>query len=87
MRPEIIVPHTRDVAEQVEDMFQGGLTAGMTIRVIREPYFGRLGQVTDLPPELVALETEAHVRVLKVRLEDGGDEVVVPRANVEMIES
>jgi hypothetical protein len=53
--------------------------------VIREPYFGHLGTVTELPPELQKLETESHARVLKVRFSDG-KEAVVPRANVEMIE-
>ena len=86
LRPEIIVPLSdQPEVKSSEDMFQGGLEPGMTIRMIRQPYFGRLGTVTELPPELFPLETEAHVRVLKVKLE-GGDTVTVPRANVEMIE-
>lgn len=85
LRPEIIVPISEAQDEKGGGMIQGGLEPGMTIRVIRQPYFGRLGTVTELPPELVALETEAHVRVLRVKLEDG-DTVTVPRANVEMIE-
>jgi hypothetical protein len=50
------------------------------------PYFARLGEVVELPPELQMLETEAKVRVLKVKFESG-EEAVLPRANVEMIES
>jgi len=84
LRPEIIVPHHESEVRE-SAMYQGGLEEGMTVRVIRQPYFGRLGKVTALPPELVPLETEAKVRVLQVKLE-GNDEVVVPRANVEMIE-
>ena len=86
LRPEIIVPLDSDQEDKKQDMFLSGLEPGMTIRVIRQPYFGALGTVTELPPELYPLETEAHVRVLKVKLE-GGDVVTVPRANVEMIES
>ncbi len=56
------------------------------IRVIRQPYFGRLGRVTALPPELVALETEAKVRILEVDFGNGAT-TILPRANVEMIES
>ena len=85
LRPEIIVPLSVPQEERGAKMLQGGLEPGMTIRVIRQPYFGRLGTVTELPPELFPLETEARVRVLKVQLE-GGDTVTVPRANVEMIE-
>ena len=56
------------------------------IRVIREPFFGRLGKVVALPPELMALETEAKVRVLEVDF-GNGSKTLLPRANVEMIES
>ncbi len=86
MRPEIVVPLTDvpatvsfGVAENV------GLTIGSPVRVIRMPHFGALGDVIDLPPELQMLETEAKVRVLKVRFVDGTEEIL-PRANVEMIE-
>ena len=64
----------------------GQLTIGTPIRVIREPYFGALGEVSGLPPELVKVESETLVRVLEAKLQDGR-KVVVPRANVEIIES
>ena len=70
-------------------MTRGGtgdaLDIGAPIRIIREPYFGKLGRVSGLPVELQELETEAKVRVLEVELEDG-KKVVLPRANVEIIE-
>ena len=65
---------------------QEGLTIGSMIRAIRQPYFGRLGQVTALPPDLAPLETEAKVRVLEVEFGDG-TRAMLPRANVEMIET
>jgi hypothetical protein len=58
---------------------------GSTVRIIREPDFGSLGEVIDLPNELQKMESETMVRVLGVRLGDGR-EVMLPRANVEMIE-
>ena len=89
MRPEIICP----VADPGEDYGQlaadedavGGLDVGTPIRIIREPYFGVLAEVTGLPPALQVVESEARVRVLKARLSDGS-EVMVPRANVEILE-
>ena len=54
--------------------------------MIREPYFGKLGTVTGLPAQLVTLESGTEVRVLNARLSDG-QEVTVPRANVEIIAS
>ena len=60
------------------------LLVGTPIRVIREPYFGRLGLVTELPAQLVVLESGTEVRVLRAKLDDS-EEVTVPRANVEIM--
>lgn len=84
IRPEIVVPleagATGDHAEPAALV----LEPGASVRVIREPYFGRIGVVTELPPQLMVVDSGTEVRVLKAKL-DTGDEVVVPRANVEII--
>jgi hypothetical protein len=87
MRPEVIVPLIGAGAVARPDGIDAvqGLTEGSPVRVIREPYFGKLGKVSALPPELQKLETESHARVLEVEFEDG-KRAIVPRANVEMIE-
>jgi hypothetical protein len=84
IRPELIVPLSDDTAkaEQKKEAFL--LTLGTAIRIIREPYFGKLGNVTELPAQLVTLESGTEVRVLRARLQDG-EEVTVPRANVEIV--
>lgn len=84
IRPEIIVPLDANVAASVEKQEAFMLEVGTPIRVIREPYFGRIGSVTDLPAQLVVLESGTEVRVLRAKLENG-EEVTVPRANVEII--
>jgi hypothetical protein len=87
IRPEIVVPLEGESASDLADA-EGdttGLEIGSVIRVIREPHFGSLGKVTDLPNELQKMESESMVRVLKVEFEDGS-EALLPRANVEMIE-
>ena len=83
-RPELIVPSLSAARDEQAQVHTGGIEIGTPIRIIREPYFGRLGTVSELPSELQPLETEARVRVLEVDL--GGERVVLPRANVEMIE-
>jgi len=90
IRPEIIVP-LREV--EVRTCAAGGadvsleqeLAVGARVRVIREPHFGALGQVSALPPELQRIETEALVRVAEVAL-DSGQKAVIPRANLEIIQ-
>jgi hypothetical protein len=89
LRPEIVAPRLEESAPQEAEGGggeAGGRALGSPIRVIRQPYFGRLGRVASLPPELIALETEAKVRVLEVDF-GNGSKVLLPRANVEMIES
>lgn len=95
MRPEIVVPSDRRQPGPAGASASGGAAAGgevsqglvpgTRIRIIREPYFGRLAHVVELPPELQVIETEAKVRILRARL-DSGEVVTVPRANVEIIE-
>jgi hypothetical protein len=89
LRPEIICPRLEESMAGVRRDTEGsdeGLSIGCQIRIIRQPYFGRLGVVTALPPEPTALESEAKVRVLEVDFGDGS-KALLPRANVERIES
>lgn len=83
IRPELIVPLEGLSSDDVADPVQI-LDIGSHIRVIREPYFGQLGNVTALPPEPVVVPSGSTVRVLEARLSDGQN-VTVPRANVEII--
>ncbi len=88
IRPEVVIPYSDEAALEESrgaDDIQG-LEVGSPIRVIRHPYFGELGKVTGLPSPLQVLESESKARVLEIEL-DGGKKAIVPRANVEMIES
>lgn len=84
IRPELISPMMTETESKIPEHASNELVAGTPIRIIREPYFGRLGQVTGLPAELQTVDSGAEVRVLKAKLDDGS-EVTVPRANVEII--
>jgi hypothetical protein len=84
IRPEVLVPMTDGHAETIAATGVFELVPGTAIRVIREPYFGALGQVTELPAQLVTVDSGTEVRVLRAKLADGR-EVTVPRANVEIV--
>jgi hypothetical protein len=84
MRPEIIIP--LDVTEEItEEELRGGMQVNTPVRIIREPFFGEIGECVSFPIELEKMQSESSVRVLNVKLVDGRT-VTVPRANVEIIE-
>lgn len=83
LRPEII-SSAREQAPVSVHVESRGLALGSRVRLIRVPYFGMHGVVSDLPQELVVIETGAYARVARVTLDDTGIEVLVPRANLEI---
>ena len=88
-RPEIFVDGGLEGAPLVEE--EGAeahqLKPGTRIRIIRVPYFGDLAEVTALPAELTRVESGTLVRVLEAALAASGEKVMVPRANVEILEN
>ncbi|MBI4713168.1 MAG: hypothetical protein HY762_07715 [Planctomycetes bacterium] len=88
IRPEIIIPDPaiKDMLKEGSTNWErGAMKEGDSIRIIREPYFGKLARVKALPNEPVKIETESPVRILDVEFPDG-QTAVIPRANVELIE-
>ena len=85
IRPEVIVTHEGADPDASDDAPEQILDVGARVRVIREPHFGALGHISQLPPDLTEIETESKVRIAMVQL-DTGDEVRVARANLEIIQ-
>ena len=87
IRPEIVIPLTVEDAmgSKSEKDTASGISAGSMVRVIRAPYFGDIGTVVSLPSKLQQMESETMVRVAEVEI--GGESLVIPRANLEMVET
>lgn len=86
LRPEVIIPlESSQPDESASTSPSGVLQVGAPVRVIREPYFGDLGVVVEMPSEPQMLQSQSKARVVTVRLAHGAT-VSVPRANVELIE-
>jgi len=86
IRPEVVIARIAKTGkEDLAAKEPGLLKLGDTIRVIRSPYFGQLGKVIALPSELRSLESETKARILEVEFANG-KRVIIPRANIEMIE-
>ena len=88
VRPEIIIPYetSKISGEEIDKPLDRGMESGDTVRVIRVPYFGKIGKIKALPFSPQTIETEATVRILEVEFPDGST-AIVPRTNVEMIET
>ena len=88
IRPEVVIPikNLEAIPDEPDTDAMGNMAIGSEIRTIRQPYFGQIGTVSALPPELQNVESETLVRVLEVEFADG-KKAIVPRANVELIEN
>lgn len=85
MRPEIIIPLAQVPSQSKDwDADSGELAIGRTLRVIRDPWFGMIGEVSGLPAEPHVLGSGSKARVLEVQF-PSGETAIVPRANVELI--
>ena len=88
IRPEIIIPKGTGApiasgASAVPE--REGIRIGDQVRIIRDPLFGKLGEVASLPSDLQKIPTESEVRVMGIRFADGST-TMIPRANIELIE-
>ncbi|HXC66107.1 MAG TPA: hypothetical protein VN638_01740, partial [Nitrospiraceae bacterium] len=84
---EIIVPNARASGGHAvtTELQREGIRVGDQVRVIRDPLFGKIGEVASLPCDLQKIPTESEVRVMEVRFADGS-RTMMPRANIELIE-
>jgi len=87
IRPEIVIPlKPEDIKGDIHAIqINEGIQPGSLVRVIRAPYFGRIGTVVSLPSELQKMESETMVRVAEINIDD--EVMVIPRANLEMVET
>lgn len=87
IRPEIIIAKPAGSVQAAGAAMgqREGIRIGDPVRIIRDPLFGRIGEVSALPSELQRIPTESEVRVLEVRFPDGRT-AVIPRTNIEVIE-
>jgi len=87
IRPEIVIPlDANQIPDNKSDIKENlGIQQGSLVRVIRAPYFGKIGEVEDLPSELQKMESETMVRVATVKI--NSESFIIPRSNLEMLET
>ena len=87
IRPEIVIPLKKEeIPEKIlKEKEQLGIREGSHVRIIRAPYFGKIGEVVSLPSELQKMESETMVRVAEVKIDNMS--YIIPRSNLEMLET
>jgi len=91
-RPEVVIPlrsesSKEDLPEPQSAGEQGALQLrpNAQVRVLRAPYLGAVGTVTDLPAQLLTVESGVRLPVVEVALE-GAELALIPIANLELIQ-
>ena len=84
LRPEIFIKSEDNINSKDFNEDDLIISEGSVVRVIREPYFGKIGKITSLPFELMKMKSETKVRVAEVEFDDKSKEII-PRANLEVI--
>jgi hypothetical protein len=86
IRPEIVIPiDSVNKEDDSKSKVPEGIQEGSIVRVIRSPNFGKIGKVISLPAELNKMESETMVRVAEINI--NGKNILIPRANLEMVET
>ena len=86
IRPEIVIPiDNYNKEDDSKSKVPEGIQEGSIVRVIRSPNFGKIGKVISLPSELNKMESETMVRVAEINID--GKNILIPRANLEMVET
>ena len=85
IRPEVVIPLNTKAGKDEQQSKNTGMNIGSPVRIIREPHFGEVATVVELPEQPVIIATEAKVRVVKIKT-NSGEEILLPRAHVEIIE-
>ena len=87
IRPEIVIPLEKSEISDVIDSKERnlGIEIDSLVRVIRAPFFGKIGKVVALPSDLKRMESETMVRVAEIKIDD--ENIVVPRSNLEMLQT
>ena len=80
-RPYIVVPMPTQAGNPIDS--EAPLTVGSRVRVLRGPYMGRSGTVTEMPAARAQLESGA--RFAGVYVDVGKDNVFVPYVNIERL--
>jgi hypothetical protein len=84
-RPELLIFRSAPTGRQrCHDSLERSFSLNAHVRIVREPYFGKTGNIVGLPVTPMEIESGAVVRIAEIELASGG-KAVVPRANIEII--
>jgi hypothetical protein len=82
-RPEIVVTRPATPDNPLQELELVNLEVGMKVRISREPHFGTVGRVTDLPNQPLLLDNGLRVPCARIEIM-AGEIVDIPLANIEL---
>jgi hypothetical protein len=82
-RPEIVIPlpSTGEFPREANSLEQG-----RTVRVTSGPFASKTGTISEIKPGLTPISNKLRVPAATVRLVDSSEEILVPLANLDLIE-
>ncbi len=86
LRPEIIVPLPAERGTGPLDLPDAALKVGDIVRIVRSPYTGLTGTVTDLLP-VARIATGGRFPAARVTIPGGEEPLIIPVFNLEVIRS
>jgi hypothetical protein len=83
VRPEVIILDALR-GEAVQPTGASTLKPGMTVRMVREPYMGKIGKIKTLPATTRPVRSGTMARGVEIELHSG-ETIFVPVSNLELI--
>ena len=85
IRPEVIIPiiEQSDISQDFneDDLV---IKEGSKVRIIREPYFGKIGIVKNLPSKPVEIDSETKARVAEIEFDNSEDAFYPDRKTLDL---
>jgi hypothetical protein len=87
VRPEVFVPVAEGAPSSQAASNAQTVGVGSLVRVVAGPFFGSLGKIMHLPEKPAIIPSASKVRVAEIELLVTSQRILLPRANLEVIDT
>ncbi|MBF0547217.1 MAG: hypothetical protein HQM08_22445 [Candidatus Riflebacteria bacterium] len=83
-RPIIVFPKALSNVQKVEHP-DCAFSIGQIVRITAGKHFAAIGKISEIPSGFFEIETEASVKIAKVKIKGFDDSIIVPLKNMEIL--